>query len=90
VFRRYYGRRTTVTQSKRRSITATHEGRMRVDTPLTEEVRMPEKSSSSTATPDDTRTPQCASPVSPQPPMPLVEQDLLVEDVSIDGMCGVY
>ena len=21
---------------------------------------------------------------------PLVEQDLLVEDVSIDGMCGVY
>jgi mycofactocin precursor len=23
-------------------------------------------------------------------PAPLVEQDLLVEDVSIDGMCGVY
>jgi mycofactocin precursor len=23
-------------------------------------------------------------------PTPLVEQDLLVEDVSIDGMCGVY
>jgi mycofactocin precursor len=23
-------------------------------------------------------------------PGPLVEQDLLVEDVSIDGMCGVY
>jgi mycofactocin precursor len=21
---------------------------------------------------------------------PLIEQDLLVEDVSIDGMCGVY
>jgi mycofactocin precursor len=23
-------------------------------------------------------------------PAPAVEQDLLVEDVSIDGMCGVY
>ena len=23
-------------------------------------------------------------------PVELVEQDLLVEDVSIDGMCGVY
>lgn len=23
-------------------------------------------------------------------PAPLVEDDLLVEDVSIDGMCGVY
>jgi mycofactocin precursor len=23
-------------------------------------------------------------------PAPVVEQDLLVEDVSIDGMCGVY
>ena len=23
-------------------------------------------------------------------PAPLVEADLLVEDVSIDGMCGVY
>ena len=23
-------------------------------------------------------------------PEPLVEEDLLVEDVSIDGMCGVY
>lgn len=22
--------------------------------------------------------------------IPVVEQDLLVEDVSIDGMCGVY
>lgn len=22
--------------------------------------------------------------------VPLVEEDLLVEDVSIDGMCGVY
>jgi mycofactocin precursor len=23
-------------------------------------------------------------------PAPVVEQELLVEDVSIDGMCGVY
>jgi mycofactocin precursor len=27
--------------------------------------------------------------VQPQQP-PLVEEELLVEDVSIDGMCGVY
>jgi mycofactocin precursor len=25
-----------------------------------------------------------------EPSEPQVEQDLLVEDVSIDGMCGVY
>lgn len=25
-----------------------------------------------------------------EPAVPLVERDLLVEDVSIDGMCGVY
>ncbi|HEU4702843.1 MAG TPA: mycofactocin precursor MftA [Conexibacter sp.] len=35
-------------------------------------------------------------PSAPEPPAdearedPLVESDLLVEDVSIDGMCGVY
>jgi mycofactocin precursor len=28
--------------------------------------------------------------VEPTEPTPQVEQDLLVEDVSIDGMCGVY
>ena len=28
--------------------------------------------------------------VSPSPDAPLVEAELLVEDVSIDGMCGVY
>jgi mycofactocin precursor len=33
--------------------------------------------------------------VEPEPPVveveePIVEEDLLVEDVSIDGMCGVY
>ena len=34
-----------------------------------------------------------AAPVEPETPAvaePLVEQELLVEDVSIDGMCGVY
>ncbi|HXF31560.1 MAG TPA: mycofactocin precursor MftA [Solirubrobacterales bacterium] len=30
-----------------------------------------------------------AEPVE-ETPEPLVETDLLVEDVSIDGMCGVY
>ncbi len=30
-----------------------------------------------------------AAVASPEPEV-LVEQDLLVEDVSIDGMCGVY
>jgi mycofactocin precursor len=29
-------------------------------------------------------------PQSEQPVEELVESDLLVEDVSIDGMCGVY
>jgi mycofactocin precursor len=28
--------------------------------------------------------------VAPAPEAPLVEEELLVEDVSIDGMCGVY
>ena len=31
-----------------------------------------------------------ASPASEENDDALVEQDLLVEDVSIDGMCGVY
>jgi mycofactocin precursor len=34
-----------------------------------------------------------AEPIAPTVPRPaneLVEEDLLVEDVSIDGMCGVY
>lgn len=26
----------------------------------------------------------------PETPEPLVEDDLLVEEISIDGMCGVY
>jgi mycofactocin precursor len=33
--------------------------------------------------------PEAAAAVT-TPEEPLVEQDLLVEDVSIDGMCGVY
>jgi mycofactocin precursor len=31
-----------------------------------------------------------AAPVAETEDQDLVEQDLLVEDVSIDGMCGVY
>jgi len=43
--------------------------------------------------------PQTAAALEPEPderaeaaeaPVDLVEADLLVEDVSIDGMCGVY
>lgn len=34
-----------------------------------------------------TREPEAASEPTPEP---LVEDELLVEDVSIDGMCGVY
>ena len=33
---------------------------------------------------------QTPEPVALPEPVELVEQDLLVEDVSIDGMCGVY
>jgi mycofactocin precursor len=46
--------------------------------------------------PDATRTgPAVTATVEPQKPLvdddrELVEDDLLVEDVSIDGMCGVY
>ncbi len=36
----------------------------------------------------DDRTPTAAA--TPPPAAPLVDNDLLVEDVSIDGMCGVY
>lgn len=31
-----------------------------------------------------------APPIDPLEPDVLVEEDLLIEDVSIDGMCGVY
>ena len=36
---------------------------------------------------DTTETDETANPA---PEEELVEEDLLVEDVSIDGMCGVY
>jgi mycofactocin precursor len=43
---------------------------------------------------DDTTTGTPAATTSPEaahaPVEALLEQDLLVEDVSIDGMCGVY
>jgi mycofactocin precursor len=35
-------------------------------------------------------TPQPEAPAPVQAGADLVEEDLLVEDVSIDGMCGVY
>ena len=51
---------------------------------------MPEMRTSSPAP----LTPELDPPVEveadPEPAAELVEADLLVEDVSIDGMCGVY
>jgi mycofactocin precursor len=41
------------------------------------------------AMPEDTITAVAESTVA-DPTASLVEEDLLVEDVSIDGMCGVY
>jgi mycofactocin precursor len=41
----------------------------------------------------NTATPGHPSPVAsagPPPEEPLVEEELIVEEVSIDGMCGVY
>jgi mycofactocin precursor len=44
-----------------------------------------------TATPTDADEPERPLPAEdPRPPVALVEDELLVEDVSIDGMCGVY
>ena len=52
---------------------------------------MPEMRASSASAP---MTPEPDPPVevapAPEPAAELVEADLLVEDVSIDGMCGVY
>jgi mycofactocin precursor len=49
----------------------------------------PAPSGAATAAPSEAAT---APPVEPQTRLAddLVEDDLLVEDVSIDGMCGVY
>lgn len=43
-------------------------------------------------TPDtpDTATPPAAEGVTGPAAAPIDETDLLVEDVSIDGMCGIY
>jgi mycofactocin precursor len=40
--------------------------------------------------PEDTTTAAAAGDQDPVEAESLVEEDLLVEDVSIDGMCGVY
>jgi mycofactocin precursor len=39
---------------------------------------------------DTVDAPVADAPAEREPDAPLVEADLLVEDVSIDGMCGVY
>jgi mycofactocin precursor len=41
-------------------------------------------------TDEPTPTTERTEPAEPAEPTPAVEDDLLVEDVSIDGMCGVY
>jgi len=38
----------------------------------------------------DTTSEDDGAPESPSGDEPLIEEDLLVEDISIDGMCGVY
>ena len=43
-----------------------------------------------TTTADQADETLAEAPVEAPAPAELVEQDLLVEDVSIDGMCGVY
>jgi mycofactocin precursor len=40
--------------------------------------------------PTDSAAPPADAPAGNAPGPALVEADLLVEDVSIDGMCGVY
>jgi mycofactocin precursor len=54
---------------------------------------MPEMRASSTpaaATPELDPPVEVGVAAAPEPAAELVEADLLVEDVSIDGMCGVY
>jgi mycofactocin precursor len=47
-----------------------------------------EKQPAATALPE--RTEGAPEPDREEASQPLVEADLLIEDVSIDGMCGVY
>ena len=51
---------------------------------------MPEPTSETTEIPSAERQPPAVQPASVPSTDPLVERELLVEDVSIDGMCGVY
>jgi mycofactocin precursor len=52
---------------------------------------MPEMSAPTTPAPATSEpTPAAEAVPAPEPAVELVEADLLVEDVSIDGMCGVY
>jgi mycofactocin precursor len=56
-----------------------------------ESLHMPEMTAPSTSAPTtpDVEPVAEAAPAT-EPAVELVEADLLVEDVSIDGMCGVY
>jgi mycofactocin precursor len=55
---------------------------------------MPESTTTPVQAEDRDGQPRQTPPEAPPAPgaagAPLVEADLLVEDVSIDGMCGVY
>ena len=56
-----------------------------------ESLHMPEMSAPSTPAPAAPDVePKAEAAPAPEPVVDLVEADLLVEDVSIDGMCGVY
>jgi mycofactocin precursor len=45
---------------------------------------------SGSGTEQDAQTPAAAEPAGPAADDPLVAEELLVEEISIDGMCGVY
>ena len=51
---------------------------------------MPDVETDITTTAVTEPKPEPIAPTAPGPANELVEADLLVEDVSIDGMCGVY
>ena len=50
---------------------------------------MPDPSTQAPPAPSTAEDDHCAD-AAEQPDVELVEADLLIEDVSIDGMCGVY